>query len=59
MFAISVLSGVMLWVKMRKTILNPFRRPGKMEKPPPPPGKGDIIEGEYSVIHESSEGGTR
>ncbi len=47
---LTLMTGVSLWLRVRQHLQNPFLKPDK--NPPPPAGKGDIIEGEYEVLDD-------
>lgn len=48
---LAVFTGVSVFLRIRRNLINPFERDGG--RPVPPAGDGDIIEGEYKVLDET------
>jgi hypothetical protein len=52
-FFMTFVTGLSVFMRVRRHLQNPFMRPDA--SPAPPAGKGDIIEGEYKVLGEDEK----
>ncbi len=51
---LTVATGLMLALKIRYHLMNPFLKK-RDHQPSPPPGTGEIIEGEFRVLDEKQK----
>jgi hypothetical protein len=50
-FVMTIITGLSLALRIRQHLRNPFLKESNRQ-PAPPPGTGDIIEGEFKVLDE-------
>ncbi len=53
-FFVTIVAALSLVFKVRQHLQNPFMKEGNRPSPPPP-GKGEIIEGEFKVLDEKQK----
>jgi len=53
-FFVTIVAALSIVLRVRRNLQNPFLREGN-NQPVPPPGNGEIIEGEFQVLEEKQK----